>query len=197
METDRYCNVCNDLASYFCRMCSTHYCAAHLCLHLSVAWESNSWTKRNEREIEDENKTIRTLSGSIERYGQCDEECESLQKIYVNNRMDISHNAKSVATYSQAQLQAQLQFYMSQARRIRAELERRAVSLESVEEIERRQFNFRANRNITSSQKLYSPKSTISRQFNKHTTVLSSSLRSGYISLEYIIAQINALAKKS
>lgn len=182
METDRYCTVCNDLASYFCRLCSTHYCAAHLCLHLSVAWESNSWTKRNEKEIDNENTRSR--------------ESESVQlENSENATAAISSNAKSVATYSQTQLQAQLQFYMSQARRIRAELERRAVFIESVpkQEIFQRSKCYKDGIQKQPIRRV--------RRSSIHTTraisILCDSLRSSNISLEYIIAQINALAKKS
>lgn len=115
MNIDRTCHVCNEDASYYCKMCLLHFCSEHLCLHLNVAWENNSWTKRNQ---EAGDKYDHRDVGSIQ--ASCVE--NEFQKSNL-----LSDNAKSLPSYSEEELQQQLNFYMYQARRIKHELARRAL----------------------------------------------------------------------
>ena len=178
MDIDRFCNVCKEDASYFCRMCSLHFCSEHLCLHLNVAWEANSWTHRN-TENYDEDNGVR--EDGNDRFEQCLDESIS--------RTDIQNNAKPLPAYTEAELQSQYKFYLSQARRIRTELERRAISLESPEEREQRESNALK---IRSNKPFIQKKSrTVSKSISSHIGVLLHSLRHGNISLEYIKAQIH------
>jgi hypothetical protein len=106
----------------FCRMCNLHYCVEHLCLHLNVAWEGNSWTKRHERDYENQRSSTQNTSEDI--YGdevEYDTTANSLPE------PQVQRTAKPLCAYSEAQLREQYNFYTSQARRIRIELERRSL----------------------------------------------------------------------
>jgi hypothetical protein len=120
MDVERECSVCREEAPMFCRMCSLHYCPDHLCLHLNVAWETNTWTRRNDAgNIRNE----RISAGKT--YG--DEPRREVQDALSH---PIPNTPKSLPAYTEAELQAQYNFYLSQARRIRVELERRCLSAE-------------------------------------------------------------------
>lgn len=108
METK--CLVCADEGLYFCRICSLYYCCEHLCSHLSVAWESNTWSTRENFNANN------TRSGSIRE-----------QEADQHTRTTIQNNAKSLPACSEAELQESLDYYRFQIRRIRAELERRSL----------------------------------------------------------------------
>src|SRR5271163_2377981 len=113
MDIDRVCSVCPEEAPMFCRMCNLHYCPDHLCLHLNVAWENNTWTSRNNNDSE----------GSGTRSEVCHVQSDN------SSRDTIPHAPKSILSYTEAELQSQYNFYLSQARRIRVELERRCLPL--------------------------------------------------------------------
>lgn len=124
----RPCSVCGDEGMYFCRMCSVAYCCEHLCLHLSVAWEENSWTKRNSQEEECSDEREEISNGNVADYGNV------LPERYPNQPVTSRHsslfsNEKALPSYSETQLKSALEFYRGQARRINRELERRALPL--------------------------------------------------------------------
>src|SRR5271154_585916 len=112
MDIDRICSVCPEEAPMFCKMCSLHYCPDHLCLHLNVAWESNTWTRRNNSDSEG--------CGRAEQSNEPDRNYEE---------PTIPTAPRTILSYTEAELQAQYNFYLSQARRIRVELERRCLPL--------------------------------------------------------------------
>src|SRR5271155_705656 len=117
MDIDRICSVCPEEAPMFCKMCSLHYCPDHLCLHLNVAWETNTWTRRNNSDSD----SSRGLAES------------GLQTEY-EVRDVLQAAPKSILSYTETELQAQYNFYLSQARRIRVELERRCLPLAGASE---------------------------------------------------------------
>jgi len=175
MDIDRFCNVCKEDASYFCRMCSLHFCSEHLCLHLNVAWEANSWTHRNTEDY-DEDQGVREDGNG--RFEQCVDEPIP--------RTDLQNTPKPLPAYTEAELQSQYKFYLSQARRIRTELERRAISLQSPEEAEVFQHLQRNKNRVLHSKR----KRSLPISASRAVSVLLDSLRHGNISLEYIKAQM-------
>jgi len=177
MDIDRECSVCKELASYFCRMCSAHYCAEHLCLHLSVAWESNTWTNRNKGEW-DESTDVRENERS-------DSPTVYSQEKAVRDL--LPHTPKLVGTYTETQLQASYQFYLSQARRVRTELERRAVLIEGALPRESKSVISFSRGNGSRSRRKTFPASA-----SKHIQVLQDNIRTGTISLEQVTARIRA-----
>jgi len=164
MDIERECSVCKEDASYFCRMCNLHYCVEHLCLHLNVAWENNTWTRRHENE--------NCESRDVDAYGA------GLQTT-TNSRDTIQDNAKSLPAYTEEELQTQINFYMSQARRIRAELARREVFAKNPSHLPQG-FNFSRFKSDSNTTKRY-PKS----KYNS-VRLLSDQLRSGTINLAYV-----------
>src|SRR5271154_6244896 len=117
MEIERICSVCPEEAPMFCRMCNLHYCPDHLCLHLNVAWETNTWTRRNNSD-----------SGGVRTPVLSGHEFDDAGRDYIQDA------PKSILSYTEAELQAQYNFYLSQARRIRVELERRCLPLAGASE---------------------------------------------------------------
>ena len=106
---------CFELANYHCKLCSAVFCSEHLCSHLSVAWESNTWTSRNTPQFQSQgdeydNKTVRT---------ERDRKFE--------NEPAISSDAISLESYSIPELQEKYNLYLSLAREFRDELEKREV----------------------------------------------------------------------
>lgn len=185
MNIDRNCTVCNEDAQFFCKMCSTHYCTEHLCLHLNVAWENNSWTKRNEREM-DENTRFRNRTD--------EEQIWSGDEDRSNERKPIlPSNAKSVAAYTEAELQAQYNFYLSQARRIRNELERRALSFASGTETSNVQSVFKHPNRVQKRSRQQTLRPTIRKQL----TILHDQIRRGGISLQLVIDVLEKSVDKS
>lgn len=175
MEIDRYCCVCNEDASYFCRMCATHQCAQHLCLHLNVAWETNTWTRRNSND-----------DTGVREVCECDGICDDGDF----SRDILPSTPKPLPAYTETELQSQYKFYLTQARRIRTELERRAVSLESPEESASRELL--SQRSRKHSPRAYVRERVLQRSISKHVEVLLSNLRSGNIKVEQISACIKA-----
>lgn len=188
MEVDRECSVCQEEAPMFCRMCNLHYCPDHLCLHLNVAWETNTWTKRNSNDSE---RIRNTDDTHIQEYVDVQSEQRN------EEGCDLLQNPpKSILSYTETQLQEQYNFYLSQARRIRTELERRAVSLAGAPSGE----EFKNSWQIP-----HIPKPKSKRGLGKSATsnfeLLLDKLRAGHISYEQIvtgIAQMSTLgaAKK-
>src|ERR1700690_1791150 len=124
MQVERTCITCNEEELMFCRMCNTHQCTEHLCLHLNVAWEGNSWTKRHERDYENKRSESHYSSENYDEY----EDDVGEQPAESSAAPEIPSAPKPLCAYSEAQLREQYTFYTSQARRIRIELERRSVS---------------------------------------------------------------------
>src|SRR5271163_1492177 len=122
MDIDRICSVCPEEAPMFCRMCNLHYCPDHLCLHLNVAWETNTWTRRNNSDSEAAEPDSEG-SGVFQQVHR--------ERSYENSAATIQAATKSILSYTETELQAQYNFYLSQARRIRVELERRCLPLAS------------------------------------------------------------------
>ncbi len=179
MEIDRECCVCKEDASYFCRLCATHQCAEHLCLHLNVAWETNTWAHRN-KENYDEDSGVREDGHG--RFEQCLDEPVP--------RTDLQNTPKPLPAYTEAELQTQYKFYITQARRIRIELERRAVSLESPEENASRQLL--SQRSWKLSARAHIRPRVFPRSLSKHVEVLLSAIREHRISIEQASACIKA-----
>ncbi len=186
MEVERICSVCAEEAPMFCRLCNLHYCPDHLCLHLNVAWETNTWTKRNNNDSQG--------SRIPEKYAEAESsDCEFEHR----ERDAIPNTPKSLLSYTEAQLQAQYNFYLSQARRIRTELERRAVFIASVETSERRSNGSFAGIQHTHNK----PRRNLPRSATYAYEFLLDKLRQGHISADQVtkgIAQMSALvaAKK-
>jgi hypothetical protein len=185
LDVDRKCSVCLEEAPMFCRMCNLHYCPDHLCLHLNVAWEENTWTRRNssEQHDNDSSRIRESLHGTT--YDE-------------DTGFEVQATPKPLPAYTEAQLQAQYNFYLSQARRIRIELERRCLPLSGAEE--------GAQKRPVSWERLHSDKRKPRKTLPKSTTyaveLLLNRLRSGALSLEDIrtgigIAQMRAAKKNS
>jgi hypothetical protein len=122
MEIDRFC-ACGEEANCYCKLCTQWYCWEHHCHHLQVAHESNSYSIRLDREI-DENQTIRECVIQTER---------SSSNGNVFNRSGSAEKSLLLSTlqplgsYSEQELQELHDYYRTQARRVRNELERRAL----------------------------------------------------------------------
>jgi len=173
----------------FCRMCNLHYCPDHLCLHLNVAWETNTWTSRNNNDGE----RLRNSDDSAKREyvdvqsSQWDEDSEP----------SIPNTPKSILTYTEPQLQAQYNFYLSQARRIRVELERRCLPLAGTPQS-------RPERTIPRNCTQYNkPKrrSTVPKSATYAVELLLNRIRAGTLSAEAIqqgiaVAQMRAAKLK-
>jgi hypothetical protein len=184
MLPERTCITCNEEALMFCRMCSTHQCTEHLCLHLNVAWEQNSWTKRHEREYENQrsksNNAGETIYGDEVELADVADEPETARV--------LSSTPKPLCAYSEAQLRGQYNFYTSQARRIRIELERRTIPTEGVLECGRKQSKTLQRRDVSQFRR----KSPLGKSATSSYELLLSKLRSGSISLEYIQSKLDA-----
>jgi hypothetical protein len=172
MEIDRVCNVCNEEASLFCRMCKQHCCWEHLCSHLAVAHEDNSYTQRlgddfNENERSDEKRSL-----GIPR--------DNLETAQGTNL--LPHDNRTIQSYSQAELQERYDYHRSQTRRIKAELERRAL------------FDSGAipNEHLSSAyykeklQRVQQRRKILPKSASSAVSLLSDRLRSGQVSVEYI-----------
>lgn len=188
MEIDRYCSVCNSEAPMFCRMCSTHYCPDHLCLHLNVAWETNTWTRRNSSE----------QGYKAELEDECSGGGEVAESSVLDERVEIPNTAKSLLSYSEAELQAQYHFYTSQARRIRIELERRSLPSTGAEACKQRQYVPPKRAQLASQHR----RKVLPKSATYHVELLLSRLRLGQISAGQIaagieIAQMRAAKKNS
>lgn len=194
MEVERNCSVCQEEAPMFCRLCSTSYCPDHLCLHLNVAWETNTWTKRNSNDSEGTRESDIPKSNSR---NDASLDINSINSTYLETKTDLPNPPKSILTYTEAQLQEQYNFYLSQARRIRTELERRAISLSGTSA---------SGRDFHASFERHEPiRKKSNHKLPKSATyayeLLLGKLRSGHISVEQVaigIAQMSALgaAKK-
>jgi len=193
MLVDRYCSICQEEANLHCRMCCKHYCFDHMCHHLQVAHEDNSYTIRlqNERDL-DEDKSIQTINSN-----------EHVSFPFGHNSLPASNiqaDAKSPSTYTEAELQEQLEYHRSQARRIRNELERRALFASGVvphdhlgcktdwDSYSKRKYN-----NVSTR----SNRSRLPKSISSAIQILSNNLRYGAISVEQIKAQIEASRTKS
>jgi hypothetical protein len=165
----------------FCRMCNTHQCTEHLCLHLNVAWEGNSWTKRHERDYENQRSPTQNTSSNI--YGdevEYDTTANSLPE------PQVQPTAKPLCAYSEAQLREQYEFYTSQARRIRIELERRSLPASSpMEGGRKRQY-------VSPRMDVPKPKSrtSLGKGAAYSRDVLLSKIRSGDLTLEQLITKL-------
>ena len=172
IEVERSCNVCNEEASLFCRMCKQHCCWEHLCSHLAVAHEDNSYTQRLGDDLDYKNEKSRNLHG--------DEETELLSSSEVSNILPSDN--RTIQSYSQAELQERYDYYRSQTRRIRAELERRAL------------FDSGAipNEHLSSAyykeklQRVQQRRKVLPKSASSAVSLLSDRLRSGQVSVEYI-----------
>ena len=147
----RPCIVCNDEGLYFCRVCSSSYCFEHLCLHLSVAQESNSWTNRNNSEEPHEPEA------------------------------PAVGNEKALTSYTEEQLKSALNFYTSQSRAVRRELERRSLPISGAFTLEDERFNSPRN---SYKRKLNPGKPKLSKRAVEAQKVLIDALRANHISLE-------------
>ena len=165
----------------FCRMCNLHYCPDHLYLHLNVAWETNTWTRRNNSDSEGVRTPV--LSGH---------EFADVGGDYIQTA------PKSILSYTEPELQAQYNFYLSQARRIRVELERRCLPLSGAPESG-------SKRTIPRSCAQYNkpkPRPTVPKSVTHAVELLLSGLRAGVLSTEAIkqgieLAQMRAAKVKT
>lgn len=178
MVVERECIVCKEDALYYCRMCLSHFCVEHLCMHLSVAQEENSYTNR---EIKDESKASRNASyaATISNPNSFSDDA-------------VSDDLQSLESYSEEKLRELYYIYSNATRRIRFELESRALSTQSSEE----KFIFQqvSKRNkVQKSMARRMPTPGISAR--RAVYILSNNLREGNISIEYIIARMNAFRK--
>jgi hypothetical protein len=181
MQVERTCITCNEEALMFCRMCNTHQCTEHLCLHLNVAWEGNSWTKRHERDYEDQRSSTQNTSEDI--YGdevECDTTANSLPE------HQVQPTAKPLCAYSEAQLREQYHFYTSQAKRIRIELERRSLPAEGLLPSGRVKYNAPQARKLPGRQRSVS----LGRGATCSYELLLSKIRAGDLSVEDIITKL-------
>ena len=172
------CSICQDDSGfYFCRLCSTRYCAEHLCLHLSVAWESNTWSSR-----EQERESAGVLKYGINT-GNPDSQETSEQDSSANPTISQTPNSRTLPSFTEEQLQNMLDFYVLQARRIRAELERRAICISGVaSEYDR----LRQGSGYTRTRKAVRNRSVGDRKLSKVVELFARNVRAGKMTLEQI-----------
>jgi hypothetical protein len=185
MELDRTCKLCPESANCYCRMCAAHYCPDHYCHHLQVAHEDNSYTKRLQVDINEEGKFYVS-----ERLQSPIQPVQYESNLFKKSQIRI--DANNPQSYSQAELQEAYDFHRNQSRRIRAELERRALFASGVVATDWTSECFlskkqRKNKNLQSKP---SNKQSRAIQF------LCDRLRSNHISLGQIKAQITAYQAK-
>ncbi len=179
MQVERTCITCNEEALMFCRMCNTHQCTEHLCLHLNVAWEGNSWTKRHERDYEIQ--TSGADNSDAEEYG--DEGEATIPEPY-----QVQVAPKPLCAYSEAQLREQYNFYTSQARRIRIELERRSLPASSPVGCKSSQRSFLPRHNNAPQRK---PRNTNLGKSATHSyELLLDRIRTGSLTPEQLITKL-------
>src|SRR5271155_3620054 len=166
MDIDRICSVCPEEAPMFCKMCSLHYCPDHLCLHLNVAWESNTWTRRNNSDSSTSRIPIKTD--------------------VLDEGVAISLAPKSILSYTEAELQAQYNFYLSQARRIRVELERRCLPLASPAESKQKRPVSWERRECNK----HKPRKAVPKSATHAVELLLNQMRLGGIRAEQVIQGI-------
>jgi hypothetical protein len=186
------CSVCSDDGLYFCRICSTHFCAEHTCSHLSVAWESNSWTRRNA----DETGILRRTSKV-----QTDAEDVSADNTIQTQGL-LSFDEQTLRAHSTQFLREQYNLYLDTARAIRNELERREVFATGKPSVlAGLAFEHERGANILRRQKRSNPVQVRSGRVSKSASasieILSRALRANCISVEQIAAIFAANNVKS
>lgn len=183
VEVERSCNVCNEEASLFCRMCKQHCCWEHLCSHLAIAHEDNTYTQRLGDAYED----------SAIRDGNTEQESPTSFNSTFNGENILPLTKQTIQSYSETELHRAYDYHRAQTRRIRAELERRALFDSGVVptihlsgsyyEKELRRNSIRAR----------------SRSLGKGASasfdLLLNQLRKGYVSLEYIKCKLEHFSK--
>jgi hypothetical protein len=183
MQVERTCITCNEDAALFCRLCATNQCYDHMCLHLSVAHSDNTWTKRHERDYEDQRSSTQNTSEDI--YGdevEYDTTADSLPE------PQVQPTAKPLCAYSEAQLREQYNFYTSQARRIRIELDRRSLPAEGITGCKSAQRSFLQRRNTTAHRK---PRNTnLGKSATYSYELLLGKIRAGDLTPEQLITKL-------
>lgn len=164
------CSICQDDSGfYFCRICSQHYCAEHLCLHLNTAWEDSTWSSREQE------------SGEL-RYGLSIGGETSLETSKAK-AIPSPLNPRTLPSIPEKQLQNMLDFYATQARRIRAELERRSISISGLDtEYER----IRRGSGYTAKRSGIRNQAVRNRSISKIVELFSRNVREGKMSLEQV-----------
>ena len=159
----------------FCKMCNLHYCPDHLCLHLNVAWESNTWTKRNS----DDNQGIgQGISSNTLR--------EQYDEPNIDRGIEIQIAPRSILSYTETELQAQYNFYLSQARRIRVELERRCLPLAGAPEGKQKRPVSWERRECNK----HKPRKTVPKSAAHAVELLLNQMRLGGIRVDQVIKGI-------
>jgi hypothetical protein len=182
MVTNRICTICAiDEASLYCRLCSKYYCWEHPCTHLSAAHEDNSYTQRL-----GDNYNEDLGSGESSRTTTIQEPAYSIGAV------PIQSDRVSIQSYSDGELHAAYDYHRTQTRRIRAELERRALFATGVVPTEHLS-------SLYYGQKLASKRTVRSRKLPKShaasISLLCASLRRGNISVEYIKCKLEQYSK--
>ena len=185
MQVERTCITCGDDAALFCRLCATNQCYNHMCLHLSVAHSNNTWTKRHERDYEDQRSEQSISSTGYDE----SEDGEHVVPPESTRAPPIPSTPKPLCAYSEAQLREQYHFYTTQARRIRVELERRTLHASGT-------MDGRATRSPILPRPEHSKRSRRNSQLGKGATasyeLLLSRLRAGNITLDYIQSKLES-----
>ena len=170
----------------FCRMCNTHQCTEHLCLHLNVAWEQNSWTKRHERELHEYQTSESDISSEASSW---DEETDTNSPPESTTAPPLPSTPKPLCAYSEAQLREQYHFYTTQARRIRIELERRTLPASGAVGASTKQRTLLPRRDSATP---VAGKRSLGKGATASYELLLSRLRTGSITLDYIQSKLES-----
>lgn len=178
------CSICSDDSGfYFCRLCCSHYCAEHLCLHLNTAWEDSTWSSREQESGELRYGLNTGLEETIRGNDILDKYQEEASSKAKTSSIPSPLNPRTLPSISEKQLQNMLDFYATQARRIRAELERRSISisgLDSEYERIRQGFSYTTKRSSVRNQ------NARNRNISKIVELFSRNVREGKMSIEQI-----------
>lgn len=182
MVTERTCNSCAEEANLFCRICNTATCWDHMCSHLQVAHSDNSYTQRLGDEIYDDRR-----SGAFSR----DDENEIRS---VSPRTNIlPADKQSICSYTQEELQTAYDYHRAETRRIRAELERRALFASGVvptEHLSSSYYEKELRRKPVQQRRRVLPLGV-----SRSVEILAGQIRLGNISVEYVKHKLQHYSK--
>lgn len=192
MYEEPSCSICPDDGLYFCRICATRYCCEHLCSHLAVAWESNSWTQRSAREIKEqyESEAVDDIGVRVsteetpsngERLGN--------RPAHAPQPFEVQISESLLRTCSTHELRARYNYYLDAARAYRNELERREVFASGNPSDAFLGFNERGrNSGVRAKSGLRGtvqvPSGRVPKSASRAVEILSRAIRTGCLSVE-------------
>jgi hypothetical protein len=172
LALERTCTQCGEDANLYCRLCKLNYCWEHPCHHLSAAHEDDSYTQRLGDEIH-ASLAIRDIE---------------------NNQTPeptIRPDTRTIQSYSLQELQTLYDKHRAEARRIRAELERRTLFASGVVP---NAYAFDSYNRKKLQAKSPKPR-RLPRSDAAAVSLLSDKLRNGEVTVEYILDKLKRFSK--